>query len=433
MATRTWIGGQADIPDVWTITIAGTWASGDTITISGGAAGDDLILTLGTTSAGSTATVAEAIYDAINATTRSDDVNSDESRNIGGQQIPSIAELAATVSGSVVTVEADTPGVYHELTVNKSSTSGTATLSQSQSSTGKNYWNDADNWSGGAVPTTDDTVIVKDSAVDILYGLPSTNFHPAQLDIRGSYTGKIGLPSTNTGGYPEWRNRWLTIDENGGGTDPVIVNIGEGSGNGSSRLNIKNTAIDTTYTVHATTGLNIYSDGTGFSMTVHDGTVACTGATAASSDLSSLTMYGGTVTLDDMVTASSSTIQVEAGTLNWEALGSGAGTFRINGGTVNLTARPPATIEINGGTVNYIGGFTGGDLTLLSVSGEGVFDCSSSPNPISVTDIKIYEGTGTAINDPDRRINYTNDPQLIRCGLDRINFGENVDIDIDSL
>jgi len=235
--TRTWIGNAVNIFDVWTITIAGTWATADTVTPAIG--NNDLTVTVG---AADTATtdVAQALCDAINATEFLDGtVTTDATSDVGGQQINEFTEMSATVSGSVVTVKALSAGKPIGLSVTKSSTSGTATLNNATPATGRNFFDNVDNWSGNTVPIDGDTIVYDRGNVDCLYNIDQNALTPASLIIGAGYTGNIGLNPTNTDNtskpYNEYRPTALKLCASGDATN-TTVDIGQGEGQGSRRL-----------------------------------------------------------------------------------------------------------------------------------------------------------------------------------------------------
>ena len=164
MATKYWLGSTAQVPQVYTITITGTWAAGDYINIyppslyhreTGSAIGQGCKITMG--SSGLTvANVADKVYRAFGASAHDDNLLDDESRNLGGQEMPELAEFSASYpgTGAVVTVTGP-PGVaaYFYMALN---TAGDGSLTQAtvQSATGKWFWDNGENWSGGvSLPT----------------------------------------------------------------------------------------------------------------------------------------------------------------------------------------------------------------------------------------------------------------------------------------
>jgi len=90
MAAKTsrWLGNAVDITQVSTITIANGggagWLTNDTPTIT--VNGKDLVITIGTTT--TDGFVTEEISRAINDTSKDGDLVEDETRNVGGQEIP---------------------------------------------------------------------------------------------------------------------------------------------------------------------------------------------------------------------------------------------------------------------------------------------------------------------------------------------------------
>ena len=240
MATVRYLGTAEDTPDVYTITIANTWASTDAVTVTIG--GDaSLVVTLGTTA--TTTHVAEALSKAFNAKSRSDNLSTaaDESRNTGGQVIPQFTELTASYSGSVVTLVGPN-GIPCTVAVAESTAgTGTATLATVQSATGRWHWNNGDNWSGGSAPANGDDVWFDAGAVDCRYGLPNGSLQPNSIHGTMDYTGKIGLPSVNRQNpnavYREYRQRYVTLDDDA--TDSfVTIEWGlTGTGQGSPMAN----------------------------------------------------------------------------------------------------------------------------------------------------------------------------------------------------
>lgn len=243
MATRTWLGNAVNIFDVWTITIANTWAAGDTATIT--INGNDLVITVGASDTATT-DVAQAIYEAFNATSKLDGGVSvgttDATSNVGGQEINEFTELVATLSGSVVTLTARTAGKPIILSVVEDTAGdGTSAESNATVATGRNFFDNADNWSAATVPVDGDAIVYDRGNVDCLYNISQAALTPASLTITSGYTGNIGLPPTNVDNsskpYAEYRTQALTLCDTGDATN-TAVNIGGGEGNGSRRLNL---------------------------------------------------------------------------------------------------------------------------------------------------------------------------------------------------
>ena len=152
--------------------------------------------------------------------------------------------VTATTSTDTVILTADTAGV--PFTAVASVTGGTGTIgaySATTASAAPNDWTSADNWSGAAVPVGDDHVILRDSAINICWGLNQSAVALDSLTIEKSYTGKLGLDygvfatsadgATTSSADVEYRPTMLEIDT-------PILNIrrhnGPGTQNGSGRL-----------------------------------------------------------------------------------------------------------------------------------------------------------------------------------------------------
>lgn len=233
MATPRWTGNAVATYDLWTITAGGTWEAGDLFTVVMG--GKTYTYTATTTVITDELTSFVTAYNALSA-----DFYPEHARF-----------TAAKTSGTTVTLTEDTAGVPHTITVATTEAGGGAadaqtwSISNTTPATGPNFWDDVNNWDTGATPADTDTVYIENSKIDILYGLSQSSIELTALNIAASYTGKIGLPRTNSDGYAEYRTRYLTIDA-------TTVNIGYGAGAGSSRINLSMPDLATTVNVDKT-------------------------------------------------------------------------------------------------------------------------------------------------------------------------------------
>jgi hypothetical protein len=379
MANCDWVGNAAAIKDVWTITVANTWATSDTATVT--IDGIDLVITIG--SLVTTAQVATTIKEAFNGPTLTD-TTATVSPSGGGVSIPQFAELTATVSGSVVTITANTAGVPHTISATESTAgSGTATGAHAITATGPNYWDNADNWAAGSVPVSTDAVRI-DRPVSILYGLDQNAVTLASLTIGERFTGSsayIGLPFRNANGYEEYRETYLKISATAltirGASGRCKINVGtaqtaadiftSGTANETGRAAIQFLG------THASNVLNVFGGTVGVAdndgeaatvatLRVTGGTVSCgTGAT-----LTTVVKTGGTLT----VRSSTTTLTNNAGTLN------------IYGGTQTLVHHMVGTLTVDGTTT----------ITTLRQGGGTV---TSGPN-VTLTTVDKFAGTLTA-------------------------------------
>lgn len=215
MSTRTFINNAAKTKDTWTITVGGTWIAGETITIPVGS--KSLVITIG--SLVTTSQVATTIRQAWESISFSDDTASCLPQD-GGASIPEMAQLTATVNGSVVTITADTAGIAHTISsLSESSASGTVTLNHTVTATGPWHGDNTANWLEGALPVDGDDIVI-DGPYKWLYGTAFSSVQPASITFgeRCTRETQVGLPWTNALGYNEYLSPELLIG-------PAIINV----------------------------------------------------------------------------------------------------------------------------------------------------------------------------------------------------------------
>lgn len=424
MADNIWRGDAPAVAQVNTFAFAGTWETDDVVRVTIG--GKTYDFTTGS------ATIATFLATLVTNWTALD---SDE--------YPEFAEITPTRSGDNLLLTATTAGVPFTATLTPleanlgaadaqtiegagTATTGTATTASS----GPNHWDTAANWSAGAVPADTEDVWLQDSAIDILYGLDQSAIEPTSLNILASYTGKIGLPAKVNAGdddeYYEYRSRYLTIG-------PLILNIGQGTGTGSPRLNINTGTDPCTVNIHSTgqaeqnrthavqykgveagNVINIYQ-GT-LAVAPEGGEVATVPIirqsyrTSVDSDTTVLLGKGCTLT----------TIDKLGGTLE---INSAATTITQNGGTL-MTYGTGAitTLTLRGGTA-YPN--STGTITTLTVSNDAHADFSQSLVARTVTNCEKYEAT-SRISDPFKVVTFTNGIDCHEHGGEGVTFGEHV-------
>lgn len=216
-ATVRWTGAAQDVRQVTTIAVSGTWASGDTATIT--CNNKSVTVTVGTST--TTSNVADILARAIDAANATEDLLGDESRNFGGEEIPEFAEIDASSNGATLTLTSETPGVPFTVTRSEA-TAGDGALgavTEATAATGKNWLSNAANYSGGAVPVDNDTLIFESGSADVFYALDHfrTNNIDLNVTITNGWSGQMGLPPVNANGYAEYRNRYLQF--RGGGKE----------------------------------------------------------------------------------------------------------------------------------------------------------------------------------------------------------------------
>jgi trimeric autotransporter adhesin len=379
MSTTRWLGRAKAVAQVETISIGGTVVIGDDfdVTING------KTITF-TATAGTAANVVAGLVAAMNASD-------------APTEFAAVTWADATPD---ITGTADAEGVPFTVSVATDSAAGTIGTTTSTAATGPNHWDNAANWSGGAVPVNGDDVYVDNSAVSILYGLDQAAVTLDSLHVAASFTGggTIGLPKTNASGYPEYRDDYLAIS-----ATVVILGAGSGTGSGRIKLNLgsNQAAIDV-----RTTGA---SAEVGLPAVQLLGTHASNTLTVASGSVG-VAIGGGEVSTLATVTVSASasvrlgtgctlTTVTTAGACEMEA---SATTLTINGGTATvLGAAAITTLNINAGTCDYQSSGTVGTANVA-----GTLDASRDPTSRTFTTTNMKAG-GTILDLHDS-ITFTN-------------------------
>lgn len=349
------------------------------------------------------------------------------------------AEITATDSTTHVTLTSDTAGV--PFTVTSSVTDGggnntqTLTMATPTANAGPNDASSVANYSGGALPGDGDTLVFENSDVDCLYTLSALAAVNANITIKQSYTGNIGLPVWNASGYYEYRPQYLSC---GGGTGAFTITIGQGEGYGSGRLKLDTGAGQATVLVygygtraeygipcllwkgtHASNAVTVNRGDVGIAY--YAGEVAtvttlsvgylsnqasdATVTVGSGTTLTTLTKDGGVVTVNSSATCHATTVTQTAGTLYYD--GSGVLT----------------TLNLDGGRGYYS---TSGTLTTAIVGGGGVLDMSRDNRARTISACDIYQGA--SVIDPQRTVTWTAGIDLVRCGVSDVTLtiGENL-------
>ena len=450
--TYRWVGRALDVKQIDTVTIGGTPAATDTVTLTIGQ--KDLIYTVGTDI--TTTQVASGVKAMIAG--EADPGTGDGTRNALGTEVAEFREVTATVSGAVVTVTANTAGKPFTLTAAGGQVAGTitATRAEAQACTGKHWVDNADNWYNETdgeyeVPTDVDaeggTLVFDQGNVDVLYALTTlTNISPADVYIRASYEGKIGLAATNTDDstwtYPEYRSRkfLLGVDSD---AQPITVAIGQGDGAGSSRLvlsfgdceyycTVMKTATREVTGVpslllsgsHADNTLDVVRGDVGAGL--YEGDVLARFARINVSYLTSQTtdskvLFGDNCNLD------AADIKQSGGELTIMAATS-SGTIELFGGTCTILDKAHASIKVSDATLKY---HSAAAITALYLYANGTADFRYNTEARTVTATEMSKGS--ALYDSFESVTFTDGIQLKGCKLSdvTIDVGYERLIDID--
>lgn len=422
MADVRWTGGAAAVAQVSTYAFGGTWETDDIIRVVIGSKKYDF-----TAGSATTATVVSNMVSTWNALSASD--------------YPEFAEITASANSTTLTLTADTAGVPFTATLTPLEANagaadsqtiegaGTATTgTTATAATGPNHWDDARNWSGGAVPVNSDNVYIENSAVHIRYGLAQSGVTLTSLNIAASFTGDIGLAEVNSFGstsYLEYRSQYLAIGA-------TTINIGDGAGQGSGRLKINNGSVQTTLNVRGTaTGAEqdleaLLWKGTHASNAVNvtRGTVGVAVYGGETATIATLRVGYQTSQLTD------SQVRIGAGTslttLNQSGgqvvLNAGLTTVSKTGGELAITSGNVTTLTDDNGTTTYSGA---GTITTLNVGHKAFVDFGQDMRGRTVTDANFY--SGSRMEDPFSTVTWTNPPRVVRATLEDVslNFGVN--------
>lgn len=353
MANIRWVGGAAAIRQVSTITIANTWATNDTVTVT--IANKALTVTIG--SAFATTDVAAALSAAINAADATTGLVGTETRNVGGQEIPEFADISASVLGSVVTLTGVLAGQPFTVAASESTAgTGTATAATVTAATGPNHADNAANYDTGALPANNDVLYFDQGDVDCLYGLGyfRTNTLALDLIISNDWTGRLGLPAVNeSGGYDEYRQRYYYAY----GAKRFELRAGLQGNLSAGAIHIDFQACDPTATINVARNADLSAPsvllggGDMGTWTISAGNVVLEADDAGSSGNAMVVglLYVGTPGGNN-----ADLILTLGRLIEWDA---GASRLNINSGqvTINNAAALSSPAELHGGIVRLIG------------------------------------------------------------------------------
>lgn len=446
--TYRWVGMAADVAQVDTITIALTWAAADTIACTIGQ--KTITLTIGSDT--TTAQVAESLKAMLAG--EADPNTGDAGRTALGNASGEFREFTATVSGSVVTCTATTPGKPFVLgVVETTAGDGTSVEATTTASSGSHYADEAANWynvtdSTYEVPANGGdaeagTIVFEQGDTDCLYALTAlTDVSPATFDVRSSYTGKIGLARINKDDtaypYPEYRATNFAIGSDADDPQAIAVAVGVGAGAGSSRINLDFGDCEYDAVVYKTatredSGVpSVLLEGSHTDSTlsvvrgdVGAGVYAGKGAHFAVVDIGYMTNQttDADVFIGSDCNVANAAIVQGGGELTLDSTTSG-GTVKVNAGTCDILSGAHADVTAGtAGTVNYI---SAGTITQAYVYSDGTLDFRKDARDRTVTNITVYKDAN--VYDNNETVTWSNNMALKGCTRDQINFGSGTDV-----
>lgn len=387
MATVYWLGTADPVAQVWTASIDsvdGTPANNTfTVTI-----GDVAISQVGTTDV---ATTAAALVALLNASTH-----------------PYFAAVTWDVpSAGNIRATADTAGVpfVAALTETGAGTGSVTDFAETTASAAPNAWSTAANWSGGAVPADGDDVFLRNSSVDIAWGLAQSAVTLSSLHIEHTYTGRIGLHrgvfaqsadgnTTTTSAKGEYRQTYLEI-----GIDELVVgaNSGIGTPTGSDRIKVDNAKAGASTCTVLQTNINAAEDGLPVFRYL---------AAHASAELYVRSAPGGVGVAADAPdeTATLGVIACDAeqpSTLMQIGAGTTVTTFRQREGVCELRAAATiSTATLTGGLLTTEGDYT---ITTLNVDGGTCYANHIKTSASAITTANVNGGLLSGARSTDAR------------------------------
>ena len=397
MATKYWIGDEPAAAQISTGSIDsvdGTPAN-NTFTVT---VGDQAISQAGSVDV---ATTAAALVALLNAST-----------HIYFSVVTWTNPSAGNITGT-----ADTAGVpfVAVLTETGAGTGAITDFAATTVSSGPGDWSTAGNWSDGSIPANSDTIIFANSTVSCVYGLAQSGVDLTALEIRQSYTGKIGLRrdafaisadgATVNSASSEYRQDYLDI---GSATIEIGEHAGAGAPAGSSRIKIDNDSSSaSTLIVHRTANQASESTlpavrykvahassevivrtaigGVGIAVDA-PGEVSTVGTVRITDDSTS-----ARVTTGDGVTI---TTWVQEGGVNVLRAAATVTTATVNNGELDIEGpRLITTLNANGGTVraNNVPA-AGASITTANIT-DATLDMSVSGEAQTVTTLNLTDST----------------------------------------
>jgi hypothetical protein len=408
-ATKTWTGNAADVKQIMTLVPGGTWAAGETATLT--INGKSVVVTINANN--TTANVATALKEAWAASSRLDGTGStDATSTAGGQEYGEFTEAAAGVSSSTVTLTAIKAGKPITLSVSETAAAGTLTLATTQTATGSKFWNNANNWDTGTVPANDDTVVFRGNNRSCLYGLPNESLEVTVITYP-DYFGQIGLAAVNIDNpslpYQEYRQLNVRLDDSGTGTN-IKHRFGLGGGTGGSPLvNIRHRGVKCTPVVYTTgsptivggKALNICCTDNTSTINIISGSVDFGAQNGFSSAFVGVSQSGGDSRGIDAIHTFSAQVAMSGGTM---LIGGSGGISQIiaSGGALRIENQSGTigTLTVQGGTVDYA---TSNTVTTTNLQ-SGTLDLRANAGTVTFTTLDFYGGN---FLDPFRRRNVT--------------------------
>lgn len=366
MVRINWTGNAQPVDQIETITVGGTVTIGDVLNVDLNEKRVSI-----TTTTTSTATSASELQVALAAS-----------------EFPEFQEITWELSGSTVTGTASRP---FTIAVSKTGTATIATTT-TQTFTGPNNVDNVDNFSGGALPTDGDDLVIADADQSLLYGWPAVAVDLASIDIYKSFGGQIGLPENNPLGYREYSD----LHASNWHTSTLRIGLGsDGSGSQYISIDFDDSDVDVkAYATGTAAGdampVNLHNLGSNSTIDITAGAIAVHSGDPDQARIGQQARFwlDPNATLAESI--SSGTAELEGVTTTILCLG---GSTRHN--------EPATTIVIKGG-VCYTRQLDGAEAVTIGPGNWDLSELLEAGAPASITPL-----SGGQITDPNRKLTGT--------------------------
>jgi hypothetical protein len=400
MSTKYYLGAAVAVPEVKHFVVEDTWAADDTLYFE--INGKRLTLTV------DTATI-DTIVEEAAAMINGDAAVGSETRSQTGDKVGEFRLLTATYDTTddhvILTGPSDGRPIGTVTVGNTTADDGSISADNGTdiTGTGPNFFDNADNWSGGVAPVnTDDLVFDHQAAADCKYKLSQGSLQLASVTVTEGFKQSLGLPAINTAssGYPfdEPNEQYLTL------SSATLVNI-DASGAGHVKIDTGSAASTITVTGSGSSSernvppVLVQANHSSSVVNVVSGSVGLCFESALSGQVSAVYVGGG----------SSPRLIIGSG-VTVATANTASGVCEVNGAVTTVNCTGGTHIQHAGAvtTATVSGKFDQrgtGTVTTMSLSG-GTLDCSRDIRARTVTNCSVYRGS--TIADPAGTLTFTN-------------------------
>lgn len=326
---------------------------------------------------------------------------------------PYAVGVTAGNSAANLTLTSDAAEVPFTVTPSVSGGNGTlGNFTTGTAPTGPHTVTNPDNWSGGALPAANDTIVFADSDVSALWALDELTTGNHTLVVEASYEGSIGLDrgaferdaagGNTTTTAPEYRPRYLQLDC---ARVEIGRHVGQGRPAGSARLLIDNDRAGASQTVVYQTResgddsteppVRLLAANASANVDVRSGRVGiATDAPGETSTIGNVTVSDGAVYVGTGVTLSN--FQQRGGTGSVLQLGAATVTsIELYSGRLQIEGdQIVTTLDVHGGDCHHA---AGANVTTANARGGNLFFEGDEARTVST--LNLYRGATVQYDD----------------------------------